>query len=109
MPHITMVKKRFADGNFCRKCEEVDTRLKHANLTDRIDRVVVADEADPSSEGMRLALHHNVERAPFFIVRDEQGQEQVYTVYFQFVKEVLQQRTTAQAENQELAQQIDFL
>ena len=102
--HITMVKKVKADGSPCRKCAEVETRLTEAGLLDRIDNIVIADERDPDSEGMQLARKHQVELAPFFIVRTNTGNEQVYTVYFRFLKEVLQQKAP---ESEEIAELMD--
>ena len=87
--NITLVKKIKFDGEPCKKCQEVEQRLKDSNLMDRIDRIVIADERDPGSEGMKLAAEHQVELAPFFIVEDEQGDVTIYTIYFKFVKEVL--------------------
>jgi hypothetical protein len=72
---ITMVKKLFADGSPCKKCGEVEEKMRAAGHLERLDRVVIADEADPASEGMVLAALHTVDRAPFFIVeRDGQPQ-----------------------------------
>jgi hypothetical protein len=101
---ITMVKKLLADGSPCRKCREVESRLSEGNYLHRIDRVVVADEADPDSEGMRLAKKHQVSLAPFFIVEDNQGHEKIYTVYFKFVREILNVTTT---EAEEIADIMD--
>ncbi len=39
---------------------------------------------------MRLARKHQVKQAPFFIVEKNDGSSDIYTVYLQFVKEVLQ-------------------
>ena len=89
MTTITLVKKRKADGNLCRKCEDVTRRLQRDGLADRIDRVVIADERDPEGLGMRLAREHDVDQAPFFLVADDSGQVRVYTVYYRLVKEVL--------------------
>lgn len=100
--HITMVKKILADGSPCRKCGDVEERLRQAGLLSRIDRIVTADERDPESEGMRLARERNVDRAPFFLVRDENGNKQAYTVYFRFLKEVLQKESSEQEEISEL-------
>lgn len=86
---ITFVKKIKADGLPCKKCLEVEQRLRDSDLMDRIDQVVIADERDPQSDGMQLAAKHQVDRAPFFIVENEDGNEMIYTIYFQFVKEVL--------------------
>ncbi len=89
---ITMVKKVNADGTACRKCAEVEQRLEDAGLTALIDHTVIADSRDPDSKGMQLAKKHGVDVAPFFIVESEDGNYTIYTVYFQFVKEVLQPR-----------------
>lgn len=56
---------------------------------DRIDHIAVADERDPESEGMQLANEHDVKLAPFFIVEDADGETKIYTIYFQFLKEVI--------------------
>lgn len=110
--HITLVKKIKADGTPCRKCAEVDQRLKQAGLDARIDRVVIADERDLDSEGMQLAQKHGVELAPFFIVEQDDGTYQTYTVYFRFVKEVLQAETTEAEEVADIMDRnpdIDFI
>lgn len=100
--HITFVKKILADGSPCRKCGEVESRLRESGYISRINDIVTADERDPDSAGMRLAREHGVDRAPFFIVRDNQGNKEVYTVYFRFLKEVLQSKTSEQEELAEL-------
>ena len=85
---ITFVKKILANGEPCAKCADVEQRLQASGQMARIDRVVVADERDPNSAGMRLATRHQVAVAPFFVVED--GDETtVYPVYLRFVKEVL--------------------
>ena len=94
---ITLVKKLLADGTPCRKCQDVERRLKESNLLDKIDRIVLADENDLLSEGMQLAKKHNVELAPFFIVEHDNGETQVYTVYFKFLKEILEPGSQAVA------------
>jgi len=86
---ITFIKKTLADGSSCRKCAEVEQRLIDAGYWDRIDRVVIADEKDPESEGMQLAKSHQVGIAPFFMVEEDDKPVQIYTVYFRFLKEVL--------------------
>ena len=85
---ITFVKKILASGEPCGKCRDVEERLTAGNHWSEINRVVVADERDANSEGMRLAARLGVERAPFFVV--ETGTKTVtYTVFLKFVKEVL--------------------
>ena len=87
---IKFVKKIKADGNPCRKCADVEQRLREAGYYDKIDQIVIADETNPDSEGMLLARRYNVETAPFFIVEDDNGRIEIYTIYFKFLKEVLQ-------------------
>ena len=87
---ITLVKKIKADGSPCRKCADVEKRLLDSGQMESIDEVAIADERDPSSLGMLLAKQHQVELAPFFLVESDDGTISIYTVYFQFVKEVLQ-------------------
>lgn len=84
--HITMVKKRLRDGSDCRKCVEATERLRARGLWDRIDEVVWAQEGDPDSPGMVLGARLGIERAPFFVVRDERG-ETVYTSVLRLVQE----------------------
>jgi len=86
---ITFVKKILADGSPCRKCADVEKRLSTSGQLEQIDETLIADERDPSSPGMQLAERLGVQRAPFFVVEHDDGQEQVYTVYFKFAKEVL--------------------
>lgn len=104
MRKITLVKKILANGALCRKCEDVMRRLDREGLLNAIDRVVIADERVPDSEGLRLADRHRVDRAPFFLVEDGSSQARVYTIYHQFVKEVLQGSTD---ERRELAEILD--
>jgi hypothetical protein len=84
--HVTMVKKRLRDGSDCRKCAEATEHLRSRGLLDRIDEVVWAVEDDPASPGMVLGRRLGVERAPFFVVRDEGG-EHVYTSVLQLVRD----------------------
>jgi len=91
--HVTMVKKRMRDGSDCRKCAEVTDHLKQRGLWERIDEVIWAIEDDPQSPGMLLGERLGVERAPFFVVRDEQG-EKVYLSVLQLVRERFGQTVT---------------
>ncbi len=84
--HITMVKKKMRDGSDCRKCAEATEHLRARGLWDRIDEVVWAEEGNPDSPGMRLGQRLGVERAPFFIVRDDAG-EKVYTSVLRLIQE----------------------
>ena len=80
-----MVKKKMKDGSDCRKCAEATEHLRTRGLWDKIDEVVWAREDDPSSPGMQLGTQYGVERAPFFIVRDENG-DTVYTSVLQLIQ-----------------------
>ncbi len=102
MTRITLVKKIKADGSACRKCGDVLERIGRDDVWERIDRVVVADERDPASEGMRLAARHQVERAPFFIVERPGEPARIYTVYMRLLREVLQREGDERAEVAEL-------
>jgi len=109
---ITMVKKILRDGSPCKKCGEVLERMEKEDQLKRMDEILVADERDPGSDGMLLAAELNVERAPFFVVTHDDGHRQVYTVYLQFVKEVLSQKVEEKDELMEIMQNnpdLDFL
>jgi hypothetical protein len=86
---ITLVKKVLVDGQDCRKCRDVLERLERDGHLGRIDRILVADERDPASVGWMVAQHYGVDTAPFFVVRHDDGREQVYTVFLAFVRDVL--------------------
>lgn len=105
---ITMVKKILADGSPCKKCGEVETRLREGNYLDRIDHVAVADERDPDSEGMQLARRYQIERAPFFIVEEPGREPRVYTVFMRFLKEVLQAEVNEKDEAAEVMRNSDM-
>lgn len=89
MAYITMVKKIKRNGHPCGKCRDIEARLKREGLYEHIDRVVIADETDPESEGMRLAQIYDVNRAPFFLAANDDGEINTYTVYYRLVREVL--------------------
>jgi hypothetical protein len=86
--HVTMVKKRLLNGEPCQKCAQAEDLLRRRGLWGRIDDVVVADAADPSSSGYALAERHGIELAPFFIVKAH-GKETLYTSVLKFIAEVL--------------------
>lgn len=108
---ITLVKKIFADGSLCKKCREVEDKMRATGQLSQIDRIVIADEADDQSEGMLLAAHYNIDRAPFFIVEHEGQDPVIYTIYFKFVKEVLDAETSEEEELAEIINDndLDFL
>jgi phosphoadenosine phosphosulfate reductase len=100
--HVTMVKKRLANGEPCRKCVQAEELLKNRGLWSSIDEVVWADENDPSSPGMKLGARFGVGLAPFFVVREDgddsagsrgsessEPREVVYESVLQFIKERL--------------------
>jgi hypothetical protein len=86
--HITMIKKRLADGSECRKCQEATDHLQSRGLWNRIDEIVWADERDAASPGMVLGARLGVAQAPFFVVRDDAG-ENVYVSVLQLARERL--------------------
>lgn len=108
---ITFVKKILANGEPCGKCADVSMRLERDGYLDLIDRIVVADERDEHSEGMRIAREHGVERAPFFVV-EEESSTRVFDVYFKFVNEVLKAKTSEVEAARDLLHQnpdLDFI
>jgi len=86
--HILMVKKILADGSDCRKCAEASEYLHSRGLWGHVDEIVWALENDPDSPGMVLGARLGVDRAPFFVVRDDSG-EAVYTSVLQLVRDKL--------------------
>ncbi|MBT7952217.1 MAG: hypothetical protein HN764_11375 [Gammaproteobacteria bacterium] len=88
--NIKFVKKIKADGTPCAKCADVEKRLVDNGQMESIDEIIIADERDPESLGMQLARRHQVDLAPFFLVLNDDNTTSIYTIYFQFVKEVLQ-------------------
>lgn len=110
--NISMIKKIKEDGSPCRKCAEFELRLKEAGLFNRIDQVIIADERDPDSAGMRLAAQYEVDRAPFFLVEKEGEAPRIYTVYLKFLKEVLGTTASEQDEAKDILEKnpdLDFL
>jgi hypothetical protein len=100
--HITMVKKRMRDGSDCHKCAEVTEHLRTRGLLDRIDAVVWAYEGDATSPGTVLGDRLGVASAPFFVVRDDDG-ETVYTS----VLRLIQDRFGAEVSTLDQARDID--
>lgn len=86
---ITLVKKVLADGSPCAKCNDVAQKLKENDQEKYLDQILIADVREPESAGMQLAQSLQVERAPFFVVEEEGKEPLVYTVYFKFVKEII--------------------
>ncbi len=110
--NITLVKKIKSDGNLCRKSADVFEKLKQANLVEKIDHIIFADERKKTSEGLSLALQHGIKTAPFFIVNKEDGSTEVYTRYCNFLEEVLEEKTSEQESVLEILAQnpdLDFI
>lgn len=93
--HVTMVKKRLADGAECRKCAEASNHLRSRGMWNRIDEVVWAIEDDPQSPGIALGQRLGVDRAPFFVVRDGET-EQVYTSVLRLIQDHFGQQVSDQ-------------
>lgn len=109
---ITLVKKIKLDGSPCRKCVEVEDRLRSGGLINKIDNIIIADERDTESEGMQLAKKYQVNQAPFFIVERDEMEPEIYTVYFRFVKEVLGSDTSEHEEAKDILDQnpdLDYI
>lgn len=86
MPHITFVKKILLNGELCKKCGEVSERMERDGLLDFVNQIVIAEEADAESEGMRMAREYNISRAPFFVVEEDNGAVHIFDIYFKFKK-----------------------
>jgi hypothetical protein len=105
MRTITMVKKLLPDGSACRKCNEIQQRLKDDGLEQHIDDVLYMDPSAPGTDrGTQLAIQHSVKTAPFFVVRtedaDNDAREDVYVAYLKMKKNVFGRKTTiAEADN----------
>jgi phosphoadenosine phosphosulfate reductase len=95
--HVTMVKKRLANGEPCRKCAQAEELLKSRGLWNRIDEVVWADESDPASPGMQLGARLGVSLAPFFVVRDDNGAEIAYESVLKFINDRFASAPTPQS------------
>jgi phosphoadenosine phosphosulfate reductase len=84
---LIMVKKRLANGEACGKCADAERMLKERGLWERVDEVVWADELDAESAGMQLARQHQVQLAPFYVLRDASG-ERVYSSTLKLIQEL---------------------
>jgi phosphoadenosine phosphosulfate reductase len=84
---VTMVKKRLANGEPCRKCLQAEEILRARGAWARIDRVVWAVENEPESEGMQLARTYGMDGAPFFLVDDGGGAKVAYGSVLKLLRE----------------------
>lgn len=86
---VTMVKKLLADGTACRKCAQAEDLLRRRGAWERLDEVVIAQEGDPDSPGMKLAREHGVDVAPFWVVEDGDAPPRIYTSAILLFRDVL--------------------
>jgi len=93
--HVTMVKKRLANGEPCKKCVEAEDMLRARGVWGSIDQVVWAIENEPESEGMQLARRYGVEAAPFFLVDEGRGDAIPYSSVLRFMREKLDAKREA--------------
>jgi phosphoadenosine phosphosulfate reductase len=94
---VTMVKKRLSSGEACKKCIQAEEMLRRRGLWDAVDEVLWADESNPQSRGMLLAVEHHIETAPFFLVEREEGTV-VYPSVIKVAKDVLAEKAEAEAQ-----------
>ena len=87
--NVIMVKKRLLNGEPCKKCAQAEDVLRRRGLWQRIDRVVVADESDAESEGMRMARDLGMETAPFFVVSDGASPPRLFESVLSLIKDGL--------------------
>ena len=67
---------------------QAEELLRKRGLWEKIDHIILAQEGDEESEGMRLSKKHGIEVAPFFLVQTPQ-QTRVYTRVLEFIKKEL--------------------
>jgi phosphoadenosine phosphosulfate reductase len=92
-----MIKKRLQNGDPCPKCAQTEDMLRRRGLWDRIDEVVWAVEGESASPGALLGTRHAVDRAPFFVVRDDRGTETVFLSALQLIRKHLSDAPRAAA------------
>ena len=90
--HVTMVKKRLASGEPCRKCTEAEDILRARGAWNHIDQVIWAVEDEPESEGMQLARRYGIDHAPFFLVEDDRGGKVAYGSVLKLLRERFESR-----------------
>ena len=84
-----MIKKQLADGSPCDKCAQTEEMLRRRELWHRIDEVVWVVEGDDQSPGAKVARRHGIKVAPFFVLRDEAGDEITYTSAMRMIRDHL--------------------
>merc|ERR1712187_1030937 len=108
---VTFVKKIYADGSTCQKCDFVWKQIEKDGLVDKIDRTIYLDERDTSSEGFVIAREHKIQKAPFFTVTEEDYKvtdkaKQIYEVYFKLKKDVFAKEATEEQKNEEIIRDV---
>ncbi len=101
MKTITLVQKIKSNGELCAKSSKVIADLTARGLRNNIDRLVTADERNPSSEGYVLAAKYQIDTAPFFIVTTDDDKTHTYPIYSQFLRNVF---NIESAESDEIAE-----
>lgn len=94
-PSVVFVKKLLPGGEPCRKCRDIEQRLRFDGLMNRIDEIQVARADDPASPGVMLAERLGVSRAPFFVIRHPDGGERVIESYLAFKRWLAGSEATA--------------
>jgi hypothetical protein len=100
---ITMVKKLNPDGISCRKCLNIESRLKKDNLFNKIDNHLYINNID----GNKLAVKYNVKSVPFFIVENIDNKEnsniKIYTIYMKMKKEIFDKKISINERLEDIA------
>ncbi|MGK7954174.1 MAG: hypothetical protein AB4063_02750 [Crocosphaera sp.] len=110
--HIQLIKKIKLDGNPCRKSAKVLNELQELGLLDKIDEIIAADQRQADSQGFVLANQYQIESAPFFIVKNEQGLTEIYKAYHRFLKDIFNISVSEEDELSEIMAQnpdLDYI
>lgn len=93
---VILVKKVTEDGEYCRKCKDVQAKLEKDKVEKWIGNTVIADVRELESEGIKLAKHFDINTAPFFLVRtqEEEAKNEEWKVVSTYLplKKLLQKR-----------------
>lgn len=103
---VLFVKKLLAGGEPCAKCRGIERRLRKDDLMQHLSGVLPAREDDPSSPGAQIAAKHGVQRAPFFVLRHADGEEEVIESYLAF-KQRFSGKAAAAGDPADLADIVD--
>jgi len=83
---VVMVKKLMEDGSYCRKCQDVQGKLEKDNVLPWVSKTFVADVQNSKSDGALLAKEFDVDKAPFFIVKNPDEDWSLVYSYLQLRK-----------------------